>query len=61
MRAAEPGADPDATGTGAVRTIEVAEVEAGSRLDRWFKRRYPNLSHGRVEKLLRTGQIRVVV
>ena len=59
MRAAEPGADPDATGTGAVRTIEVAEVEAGSRLDRWFKRLYPNLSHGRIEKLLRTGQIRV--
>jgi len=59
MRAAEPGADPDAAGTGAVRTIEVAEVEAGSRLDRWFKRRYPNLSHGRIEKLLRTGQIRV--
>jgi 23S rRNA pseudouridine955/2504/2580 synthase len=49
-RAAEPGA---------VRTIEVAEIEAGGRLDRWFKRRYPNLSHGRIEKLLRTGQIRV--
>jgi 23S rRNA pseudouridine955/2504/2580 synthase len=59
MRAAEGGADPDAAGTGAVRTIEVAEVEAGSRLDRWFKRHYPNLSHGRIEKLLRTGQIRV--
>ena len=59
MRAAEGGADPDPAGTGAVRTIEVAEVEAGSRLDRWFKRRYPNLSHGRIEKLLRTGQIRV--
>ena len=42
MRAAEGGTDPDATGMGAVRTIEVAEVEAGSRLDRWFKRRYPN-------------------
>ncbi|MBL8643726.1 MAG: RluA family pseudouridine synthase, partial [Rhodospirillaceae bacterium] len=29
------------------------------RLDRWFKRRYPALTHGRLEKLLRTGQIRV--
>ncbi|MCH8097835.1 MAG: hypothetical protein IID53_12235, partial [Proteobacteria bacterium] len=43
----------------AVRTIEVAGIEAGSRLDRWFKRRYPHLGHGRIEKLLRTGQIRV--
>jgi 23S rRNA pseudouridine955/2504/2580 synthase len=30
-----------------------------SRLDRWFKRHYPSLGHGRLEKLLRTGQIRV--
>src|SRR4029077_792265 len=29
------------------------------RLDRWFKRHYPGLTHGRLEKLLRTGQIRV--
>ena len=57
--AAERGADRVTAGTGAVRTIEVEDVEAGSRLDRWFKRRYPSLSHGRIEKLLRTGQIRV--
>ncbi len=42
-----------------VQTIEVGEGEAGARLDRWFKRRYPHLTHGRLEKLLRTGQIRV--
>ena len=59
MRAAEGGTDPVTASTSAVRTIEVAEVEAGSRLDRWFKRRYPGLGHGRIEKLLRTGQIRV--
>ena len=59
MRAAEGGTDPVTASMSAVRTIEVAEVEAGSRLDRRFKRRYPNLSHGRIEKLLRTGQIRV--
>ena len=29
------------------------------RLDRWFKRHYPELGHGPLEKLLRTGQVRV--
>ena len=33
--------------------------EAGLRLDRWFRRRYPALGHGALEKLLRTGQVRV--
>lgn len=37
----------------------VAADEAGLRLDRWFKRRFPDLAHGRLEKLLRTGQVRV--
>jgi len=39
------------------RTVE--ETDAGSRLDRWFKRQFPHIAHGRVEKLLRTGQLRV--
>ena len=43
----------------AVEQIEVAKDEDGTRLDRWFKRRYPALTHGRLEKLLRKGQIRV--
>jgi 23S rRNA pseudouridine955/2504/2580 synthase len=38
---------------------QVAQDEAGIRLDRWFKRHYPTLGHGAVEKLLRTGQVRV--
>jgi 23S rRNA pseudouridine955/2504/2580 synthase len=42
-----------------VETITVADDEAEQRLDRWFKRRYPALGHGRLEKLLRTGQIRL--
>lgn len=42
-----------------VETIEVKPGDAGIRLDRWFKRHYPELSHGRLEKLLRTGQVRV--
>ncbi|MFQ5939498.1 MAG: pseudouridine synthase, partial [Alphaproteobacteria bacterium] len=42
-----------------VQSLEVASDEAGLRLDRWFKRRFPELSHARLEKLLRTGQVRV--
>jgi 23S rRNA pseudouridine955/2504/2580 synthase len=37
----------------------VADDEAGLRLDRWFKRHYPALGHGPLEKLLRTGQVRI--
>ena len=42
-----------------VETVEITADEAGLRLDRWFRRRYPGLGHGRLEKLLRTGQVRV--
>jgi len=42
-----------------VRTIAVTEDEAEIRLDRWFKRHFPELAHGRLEKLLRTGQVRL--
>ena len=42
-----------------VQTITVTADEAQIRLDRWFKRHYPDLAHGRLEKLLRTGQIRL--
>jgi 23S rRNA pseudouridine955/2504/2580 synthase len=31
----------------------------GIRVDRWFKRHYPALGHGALEKMLRTGQVRV--
>ncbi len=37
----------------------VAGDEAGLRVDRWFKRHFPSLGHGKLEKLLRTGQVRV--
>ncbi|HAX91771.1 MAG TPA: RluA family pseudouridine synthase [Rhodospirillaceae bacterium] len=37
----------------------VTQDEAGLRLDRWFKRHFPVLSHGQLQKMLRTGQIRV--
>ena len=42
-----------------VKKITVTEDEDGIRLDRWFKRRFPLLTHGRLEKLLRTGQVRL--
>ena len=44
---------------GPVATREIAPDDADQRLDRWFRRHYPALGHGRLEKLLRTGQIRV--
>ncbi len=42
-----------------VVTRTVAEDEGEIRLDRWFRRHYPNLAHGALAKLLRTGQVRV--
>jgi 23S rRNA pseudouridine955/2504/2580 synthase len=39
--------------------IKVSVADGAVRLDRWFRRHYPSLAHGRLEKLLRTGQIRV--
>jgi len=42
-----------------VQKITIEDIDAGQRLDRWFKRRFPHIAHGRVEKLLRTGQVRI--
>jgi 23S rRNA pseudouridine955/2504/2580 synthase len=42
-----------------VRNLHVAAGEDGSRLDRWFKRRWPHLNHIVLQKLTRSGQIRV--
>lgn len=42
-----------------VQTIRIGEDEAEQRLDRWLKRRFPQLSQGAVEKMCRTGQLRV--
>jgi 23S rRNA pseudouridine955/2504/2580 synthase len=42
-----------------VLTIYVAEAEDGIRLDRWFRRRWPHLSNIQVQKMARSGQIRV--
>ena len=42
-----------------VRTLFVDAGEDGVRLDRWFKRRWPHLNHIQLQKLTRSGQIRV--
>jgi 23S rRNA pseudouridine955/2504/2580 synthase len=42
-----------------VETKKVARDEDSMRLDRWFKTHYATLPHSRLEKLLRTGQVRV--
>ncbi len=41
------------------RVLTVAEAEGESRLDRWLRKRFPEITQGAVEKLCRTGQIRV--
>ncbi|WEX07139.1 RluA family pseudouridine synthase [Chelativorans sp. AA-79] len=42
-----------------IEQIQVDGGEAGMRLDRWFKVHYPGLGFGQLQKLLRTGQVRV--
>ena len=42
-----------------VQTRAVSGDEAGLRLDRWFQRHFPELGHGALQKLLRTGQVRI--
>ena len=40
-----------------IKTVEPQDADI--RLDRWFRVLYPEIGHGAIEKLLRTGQIRV--
>lgn len=42
-----------------VQTITVTEDEGDQRLDRFLKRRFPQLSQGMVEKMCRKGELRV--
>jgi len=42
-----------------VQMRAVSGDEAGLRLDRWFQRHFPELSHGALQKLLRTGRVRL--
>ena len=42
-----------------LKTLQVGGEDDGIRLDRWFKRHFPDIGHGRLEKLLRKGQVRI--
>ena len=43
----------------AIATRVVSADEADIRLDRWFRRHFPGLTQGSIQKLCRTGQVRV--
>lgn len=42
-----------------VRHQQVGKSEDGLRLDRWFRKHFPRLPHGKLERLLRQGKVRV--
>ncbi|HVG49708.1 MAG TPA: S4 domain-containing protein, partial [Rubellimicrobium sp.] len=42
-----------------VQLIAVAEGEGDQRLDRWLRKRFPNLTQGAIEKMCRKGELRV--
>lgn len=42
-----------------VQLLPVAPDDDDVRLDRWFRRHFPHLANGQLQKLLRTGQVRV--
>lgn len=42
-----------------VKTVKIKQEDDGMRLNRWFLKYYPGLSLGRLNKLLRTKQIKV--
>lgn len=43
----------------AANSHKVHSDDDGIRLDRWFQRHYPHLGHSFVNKIVRTGQVRV--
>jgi 23S rRNA pseudouridine955/2504/2580 synthase len=45
--------------TNSVRHLAVTDEDGEVRLDRWFKRHFPDVRHGQLAKWLRTGQVRV--
>ncbi|MBZ0216472.1 MAG: hypothetical protein K8F25_07965 [Fimbriimonadaceae bacterium] len=46
-------------GMSGVQHIQIRDDDDGMRLDRWLRARFPDLNQSRVQKLLRTGQVRV--
>lgn len=42
-----------------VQKVAIQAEEAGQRLDRWFRQRFPQVTQGRLEKWLRKGEVRL--
>lgn len=42
-----------------VEQKKIEDDEDGMRLDRWFKDHYPGLGFGKLQKLIRSGQVRI--
>ncbi|RBI84368.1 RluA family pseudouridine synthase [Rhodosalinus halophilus] len=42
-----------------VEHVSVGQEDADQRLDRWLRRRHPQLTQGRIEKMCRKGELRV--
>jgi 23S rRNA pseudouridine955/2504/2580 synthase len=42
-----------------VQTLTVAMGDGDQRLDRWFRRQFPHIPQGRIEKMCRKGEIRI--
>ncbi len=45
--------------TTGVQTVNVTDDETDQRLDRWLRRKFPQVTQGMVEKMCRRGEIRV--
>jgi 23S rRNA pseudouridine955/2504/2580 synthase len=52
-------ATPSREGRGGIALRTVTADETDIRLDRWFRRHFPGLAQGAIQKLCRTGQVRV--
>ncbi|MBK5927105.1 S4 domain-containing protein, partial [Rhodobaculum claviforme] len=42
-----------------VQTVVVGPEEGDQRLDRWLRRRFPQLGQGPIEKMCRKGELRL--
>ena len=42
-----------------VQTIRIGVDEGDQRLDRWLRKKFPQLTQGAVEKMCRKGELRV--
>ena len=45
--------------TDKLETITIPQGDAGMRLDRWFRARFPHVTQGHLQKMLRSGHVRV--